>query len=106
MYSKLYNGSVKTGLASGFQKSRYKLQSQRSNSKFVKDRLNVFHDSLLNAYSLSASSLGKKNTFLGIIILIFFACALSHYREVTIHHVTLKTSLNIRQTRKVFASLK
>ena len=51
-------------------------KSQRGNSKFVQDQRNVSHDSLMHACSLSASSFGKKNTFLGIIILIFFASAL------------------------------
>ena len=67
----------------GFPKSSHKVahKSQRSNSKFVKDRWNVSHDSLVHVCSLSASLSGKKKHFLGIIILIFFAWALSHYRE-------------------------
>ena len=36
------------------------------------------------------SSFGKKSTFLGIIILIFFLCVLGHCRVMTGYYVTLK----------------
>ena len=49
---------------------------QRSNCKFVQDQRNVPHNSLVHAFSLSSSSCGIKNTFLGVVSLIFFACAL------------------------------
>ena len=39
------------------------------------------------------ADLVKKSTFLGIIILIFFACTLRHCRVMTGHYVTL----NIRE---------
>ena len=81
-------------------------KSQRSNSKFVKDQWHVSRDFRIHACLLLASSFGKKGTFLGIIILIFFACALSHYRVMTGWYVTLKYQAKPRTiARKVFATL-
>ena len=49
----------------------------------------------------------KKSTFLGIIILIFFACALRHCRVMTGYYVTLKYQAKLRTIAwKVFATLK
>ena len=79
----------------------------RSTFKFVKDQWNVSHDSLIHACSLSASWFGKKSTFLGVIILIFFACALRHCRVMTGYYVTLKYQAKLRTIAwKVFATLK
>ena len=73
----------------------------------VKDKWNVSHDSLIHACSLSASWFGKKSTFPGIIILIFFACALRHCRVMTGYYVTLKYQAKPRTIAwKVFATLK
>ena len=49
----------------------------------------------------------QKCTFLGIIILIFFACALRHCRVMTGYYVTLKYQAKLRTIAwKVFATLK
>ena len=42
------------------------------------------------------ADLVKKNTFLGVIILIFLACALRHCRVMTGHYVTLKYQAKAR----------
>ena len=85
----------------------------KSNSKFVKDQWNVSHDSLIHACPLLVSSFGKKkNTFLGVIILIFFACALRHFRERSLEWrqasmLTLKYQAKRNTIAwKVFATLK
>ena len=79
---------------------------RRSIFKFVKDQWNVSQDSLIHACSLSASWFAKKCTSLGIIILIFFACALRHCRVMT-GYVTLKYQAKLRTIAwKVFATLK
>ena len=83
-------------------------KSQRSIFKFVKNQWNVSHDSLIHSCSLSASWFGKKkNTFLGVIILMFLACALRHCRVMTGHYVTLKYQAKARIIAwKVSATLK
>ena len=53
------------------------------------------------------ADLVKKSTFLGTIILIFFACALRHSRVMTGYYVTLKYHAKPRTVAwKVFATLK
>ena len=53
------------------------------------------------------ADLVKKKTFLGIIILIFFACALRHCRVMTGYYVTLKYQAKPRtNTWKLFTTLK
>ena len=65
------------------------------------------HDSLIRESSLSASSFGKKKPFLGIIVLVFFAYALSHYKEMTVYYVKLKYQAKPRTVDcKVVATLK
>ena len=82
-------------------------KSQRSIYKFVKDQWNVSHDSLIHECSLSTSWFGKKSTFLGIIIRIFFACSLRHCRVMTGYHVTRKYQAKPTTIAwKVFATLK
>ena len=82
-------------------------KSQRSNSKFVEDQWNASHDSLVHVCSLSPSSFGKKSTFFGITILIFFACPLRHGRVMTGYYVTLKYQAKPRTIAwEVFATFK
>ena len=83
-------------------------KSQKSNSKFVKDQWNVSQGSLIHACSLSTSWLFfEKRTFLGISILMFFACALRHCRVMTGYYVTLKYQAKARIIAwKVFSTLK
>ena len=84
-------------------------KSQSSNFKFVKDEWNVSQDMILSCVHVlcrQAHLVKKRRTSLDMTV-IFFACALSHYREMRGYYGTMKYQAKPRIIAwEVFATLK
>ena len=73
-------------------KNRYKLHRNHKGTFFNSLKISEMSLTILSSMHVLCrrADLVKKSTFLGIIILIFFACALRHCRVMTGYYVTFR----------------
>ena len=95
-------------LLTRFQKSRHKFHRNHNRATLNSLKISEMSLTILSYMRVLCrrAHLVKRRTFLGISILMFFACALRHCRVMTGYYVTLKYQAKLRTTAwKGFATL-